>query len=171
MSKLAALVVVLTLALPGTAHADSPYKVREPLTLFDHQALAGFCDFTVTETDRVRGNAVPIQTLRFDAEGNLTRVDIHGGGVSSTFEANGKSITVNNSGPVTVIFNEDGSVTVYQRGQSTSADQGLITGEPFFIHQSGTLVTIAVFNPQTGFFDYTSQVRNGVTTDLCAALS
>src|SRR3954454_10778874 len=61
-----------------------------------------------------------------------------------------------NSGPVTITFNDDGTLTIVQRGQNVSGDQGVLTGSPFLIHESGRLVTVAQPN-QSGLLDFISQ--------------
>jgi hypothetical protein len=162
-SMLGVLVSAVILLSAGPASALT--KIREALPLFDHVTLTGFCVFPVVATDAGGQTAVTV----LDAEGNLVRIEIHGS-LFTTFEANGNSVTVNNSGPVTIVPNEDGSLTIYQRGQSVGADQGVITGEPFLIHQSGRLVSIVEIDPVSGFANFRSQTRLGVTTDLCALL-
>ena len=163
-SALGVLVSAVVLLSAGPASALT--KIREPLPLFDHVELTGFCEFPIVATDA----GGQTSTTVLDAEGNLVRIQTHGP-LFTTFEANGNSVTVNNSGPVTIIPNEDGTLTIYQRGQSVGADQGVLTGEPFLIHQSGRLVSVVEIDPVSGFANFRSQTRLGVTTDLCELLA
>jgi hypothetical protein len=143
-------------------------QVRYRATLADHVALPGMCDFTVYATDT---GTAPMITETY-VDGELVRIDITPRGtVYTTLEANGNSFTQLNSGPVTLILNPDGMITVYQRGPSYSADQGVITGEPFFTQYFGRGETTAVFNPDTGLFDFASVEIVGNTTDVCEALA
>jgi hypothetical protein len=157
---------LLLVATPSSA-ADVQ-KVRYSATLGDHVALSGFCDFTVYATDT--GTAPMITETWVD--GDLVRVDITPRGpVYTTLEANGNSVTKLNNGPVTYIFNPDGSITAYQRGPSWSADQGVLTGDAFFVQFFGRGEITAVFNSDTGFFDFSSVDIVGNTTDVCAQLA
>jgi hypothetical protein len=91
--------------------------------------------------------------------------------VYTTLEANGNSITELNSGPVTYIFNPDGSITAYQRGPSYSVDQGVITGDAFSVQYFGCGEITAVSHVDTGSFDFSSVDIVGNTTDVCARLA
>jgi hypothetical protein len=170
-STLVAGIASATLTVPLMASpAEALTKERSDIPLTENLLLEGFCDFPVLYSD-VHGSGT--QTLVFDNEGNLLRIELRYPGLRSqlTNVETGESVTVNNSGPVTVYPQEDGSYYVIQRGQSTSFDQGLITGEPHILHHTGRIETTAVFNPETGFVDFTSQERTGHTTDLCAVLA
>jgi hypothetical protein len=152
----------------ASAQARDVQKVRYRATLGDHVALSGFCDFTVYATD----TGTPPRVTETWVDGNLVRVDITPmGAVSTTLEANGTSFTAVNSGPVTYIFNDDGSITGYQRGPSWSADQGLLTGDAFFTQFYGRGVITAIPNPDTGFVDFASVSIVGNRTDICATLA
>jgi len=156
--------VVLT-AIPANALTTT----REPVAPQVNLSLVGFCPFPVIANDLVNRE---VQTTFTDASGDVVKIMIHGHVVSQfTNVETGKTVTVNNSGPVTITFNDDGTLTVVQRGQSVSGDQGVLTGKPFLIHESGRLVTVAQPNPQSGLVDFVSQERHGDTTDLCAALA
>jgi hypothetical protein len=149
--------------------ASALTKVRYQAELSDHVAFTGFCDFTVYSTDT---GTAPMITETYDEEGNLVRVDVTPQGwVQTTLEGNGNSVTVNNTGPVTILFEADGTLTVYQRGPSLTGDQGLITGVAFLTHTYGRVVTTGVPNASTGLTDFTSVVWIGNVTDLCAALA
>jgi hypothetical protein len=162
----AAAAAVLVTIVAGPAAALT--KVRYDAQLADHVALPGFCDFTVSVTDT---GTAPRITETYDAEGNLIRIDITPQGwVMTTIEGNGNSVAVNNTGPVTILFAEDGTMTVYQRGPSLTGDQGLITGVAFLTHTYGRVVTTGVPNASTGLTDFTSVVWLGNVRDLCAAL-
>ena len=65
----------------------------------------------------------------------------------------------------------DGTDLVILRGRSFAADQGEITGEPFFALTAGRAVVVSRFNPQTGFNDFLSFDAVGNVTDLCAELA
>jgi hypothetical protein len=163
---LAIAVVVAVLGLAGTAQALT--KTRSPVPPSDFDAT-GSCPFTVHVHDLVANET---ETDTFDAAGNLVRIDIHGHLVTQfTNVSTGQTVKFNASGPITITFNDDGSITAVQRGQSISFDQGVITGHPFLIHHTGRLVTRAVFDPQTGFFDFISQTRTGHTEDICSLLA
>jgi len=149
--------------------ASALTKVRSPLALTTEPAvLEGFCQFPVTYQD-IRGSGT--QTLVFDADGNLIQIDIHPHGVVSQLSANGKTVTFNNSGPVSVFPQQDGTDLVLVRGTSFVADQGVITGNSFFYLTRGRVVVVSVFDPATGFNDFLSTSTSGLVTDLCAALA
>jgi hypothetical protein len=157
--------VAVAIATPATALTT----VREPIPLANDVRLEGFCSFPVIANDIAGGQT---QTTYLDDQGNVVRIQNHGHLVSTfTNPENGKSVTFNNSGPVTITFNDDGTLTVVQRGQSISGDQGVISGHPFLIHNSGRLVSVGSPDATTGFLDFVSQTREGDTTDVCAALS
>jgi hypothetical protein len=161
---------VLSLLVLAAAPADAAEveKVRYPASLSDHATLTGFCDFPVTVTDT---GTPPLITETW-INGELVRIDITPRGVIyTTLEANGNAFTANNSGPVTIIFNSDGSLTVYQRGPSWTADQGVITGVAFFHQSFGRIVTTGVPNATTGFVDFTSVITVGLVTDVCQVLA
>jgi hypothetical protein len=163
----AAMSVPLMLCLAAPASALT--KVRSPLALTTSPTvMEGFCPFPVTYQD-IQGSGT--QTLVFDADGNLVRIDIQPHGVISRLSANGKSITFNNSGPVSVFPQADGTDLVILRGSSFEADQGLITGEPFFHISSGRVVIVSVFNPKTGFNDFLSTESTGNVRDACELLA
>jgi hypothetical protein len=156
--------VLLCIATPASALT----KVRSPLALTTQPTVVqGFCPFPVTYQD-ISGSGT--QTLVFDADGNLVRIDIQPHGVISQLSANGNTITFNNSGPVSVFPQEDGTDLVRVRGNSFEADQGLLTDEPFFHITSGLVVIVSVFNPNTGFNDFLSTVSMGNVRDACSAL-
>ncbi len=169
-STLVAGIASVVLAVLMASPAEALTKERSGAPLNENLLLEGACDFPVLTSD-VHGSGT--QTLVFDKEGNLLRIELRYPGLRSQFTnvETGESVTVNNSGPVTVYPQEDGSFDVVQRGQSVSFDQGLITGEPQLLHHTGRIETTAVFNPETGFFDFVSQQRTGHTTDLCAVLA
>jgi hypothetical protein len=163
---IAAASAVLVMMAAGPAAALT--KVRYDAQLGDHVAFTGFCDFTVYATDT---GTAPKITETYDDEGNLVRIDVTPQGwVMTTIEGNGNSVTVNNTGPVTILIGADGTLTVYQRGPSLTGDQGLITGVAFLTHTYGRVVTTGVPNATTGLTDFTSVIWLGDVTDLCAAL-
>jgi hypothetical protein len=161
--------VISTALLLVAAPASALTKVRSPLTLVtEPTVMEEFCDFPVTYQD-IRGSGT--QTLVFDANGDLIQIDLQPHGVISQLSANGNTITFNNSGPISVFPQPDGTDLVIVRGRSFVADQGLITGESFFQLTAGRVVVVSVFDPQTGFNDFLSISGVGLTTDLCAALA
>jgi hypothetical protein len=158
-------VVVLLAAAPANALT----KVRSPLGLLTEPTVVeGFCPFPVTYQD-IRGSGT--QTLVFDADGDLVRIDLHPHGVISEVTANGNTVTFNNSGPLSIFPQPDGTDVVVIRGRSFEADQGLLTGDPYFHLTAGRVVVVSVFNPETGFNDFISTSGAGLVTDLCAALA
>jgi hypothetical protein len=162
-------VVSTVVLLAGATPASALTKERSPLALTsDPVVVQGFCSFPVTYQD-IRGFGT--QTLVFDADGDLVRIDIHPHGVISQFSANGKTITFNDSGPVSVFPQSDGTDLVILRGSSFEADQGLITGDPFLTITAGRVVIVSVFDPGTGFNDFFSISTSGSVTDVCAALA
>ena len=168
MKGLIAVIAGIAAVVLVGAPAQALTKTRTPIPPGDVD-LTGFCAFTVHAHDLV---AHEVETDTFDADGNLVRIDIHGHLVSQfTNVDTGKTVTFNNSGPITITFNTDGSINLVQRGQSISGDQGVITGHPFLIHNTGRLVTRAVSDPHTGFSDFISQSRTGHTQDVCALLA
>ena len=161
-------VAVLIVQGAAASSAAEIQKVRYPASLNDHLALPGFCDFTVYATD----TGTPPMVTETWVDGELVRIDITPrGAVYTTLEANGNSYTALNNGPVTLIPNADGSLTVYQRGASFTSDQGVITGDAFFVQYFGRGVTTSVFDPVTGFFDFADVEIVGNVTDVCATLS
>jgi hypothetical protein len=155
--------------LAGAAPASALTKVSSPLGLLTQPTvIEGFCPFPVTYQD-IKGSGT--QTLVFDADGNLMRIDLHPHGVISQVSAHGNTITFNNSGPVTVYPQADGTDLVVLRGRSFEADQGLLTGDPYFHLTAGRVVVVSIFNPETGFNDFISTSGVGVVTDLCAELA
>jgi hypothetical protein len=168
MSAIAAVAAALVTLVAAPASAKDVQKVRYPATLGDHVALPGMCDFTVYATD----TGTPPMITETWVDGNLVRMDITPRGtVYTTLEANGNTYTQLNNGPVTLIFNDDGTITVYQRGASYTADQGLITGDAFFWQYFGRGVTTAVPNPDTGFVDFIDVSIVGHVTDVCDVLA
>lgn len=166
---LAASILTAVLLAMSAPPASALTKVRSPLVLATEGFTAeGFCPFPLFYRD-IRGSGT--QTLVFDASGNLVRIDLQPHGVISQLSANGKSITFNNSGPVSVFPQPDGTDIVFLRGNSFEADQGLITDEPFFHITSGRVDVVSAFNPSTGFNDFLSIAGSGRMTDVCAALA
>jgi hypothetical protein len=163
-----AIVIMSVLAVSGATPAHALTKQRLPLIAGAFDAV-GFCPFTVHIQDLVQKET---ETDTFDAHGNLVRIDVHGDLVDRlTNTLTGTSVTFDNSGPVTITFNADGSLSIVQRGQSISGDQGVLTGHPFLIHQSGRLVSTGIPDPVTGFTNFVSQTRAGHTDDICALLA
>lgn len=164
-----ALIVGMTLVLSTTAAGAETRRVRYSTELAQNVVMTGFCDFTVHVTD----TGTPFTAVEtYDAEGTLVRIDfLPSGPFYTTYEANGNTVTVHNSGPVTLIFNDDGTITAYQRGQSVTGDQGLVTDAAFLTHTTGRVVTIGTFNETTGHVDFSSVTWLGNVTDLCEALA
>jgi len=171
MRRSALLTVILSGAvlLLAAAPASALTKVRSPLGLLTEPTVVeGFCPFPVTYQD-ISGSGT--QTLVFDADGNLVRIDIHPHGVISQVSANGNTVTFNNSGPVSIFPQADGTDRVIIRGRSFEADQGLLTDDPYFHLTAGRVIVVSVFNPDTGFNDFVSTSGVGLVTDLCAELA
>jgi hypothetical protein len=162
-------VISVAVLLLAAAPANALTKVRSPLGLLTEPTVVeGFCPFPVTYQD-IRGSGT--QTLVFDAEGDLVRIDVHPHGVISEVTANGNTVTFNNSGPLSIFPQPDGTDVVIIRGRSFEADQGLLTGDPYFHLTAGRVVVVSVFNPETGFNDFLSTSGVGLVTDLCAELA
>jgi hypothetical protein len=109
MRRSTLLTVILSGAvlLLAAAPASALTKVRSPLGLLTEPTVVeGFCPFPVTYQD-ISGSGT--QTLVFDADGNLVRIDIHPHGVISQVSANGNTVTFNNSGPVSIFPQTDGT--------------------------------------------------------------
>ena len=166
--SVAVAIISISILLAGASPASALTKVRSPLTLFDDPVVFdGFCPFPVTYQD-VAGSGT--LTLVFDGE-DLVRVDIHPHGVISTFTANGNVVTSNNSGPISVFPQADGTDRVFIRGSSYVADQGLIGGESFWLLTTGRVDVVSVFNPATGFNDFLEWSASAPQTDLCGLLA
>jgi hypothetical protein len=149
--------------------ASALTKVRIPVLITsDPVELDGFCPFPIEYQD-LRGAI--FQVLTFDADGNLTRIDIHSPGLTSEASANGKSVVFNNAGPITVIPQADGADLVMLRGNSFEFDQGVLSGQPIAYLSSGLVVVTSIFDPVSGFNQFTSIDAIGPTTDLCAELA
>ena len=128
--------------------------VRIPIPITnDPVEFDGFCPFPIEYQD-LRGAV--FQVLTFDADGNLTRIEIFSPGLTSEVSANGKSVVFNDAGPITVIPQADGSDLVMLRGNSFEFDQGLLSGQPIAQISSGLVVVTSIFDPVTGFNDFTS---------------
>ena len=157
-------VVMLATATPASALT----KERTPLQLVTEPIVySTFCPFPVTYQDLSGGGT---QTLTFDDEGNLVRIFVHAH-VISQFSANGETITFNNSGTLTVVPQPDGTDLVTLNGHSWNADEGLLTGEPFMEIDTGRVVILSRFNPDTGFNDFLWIVNRGQSLDVCDALA
>ena len=109
--------------------------------------------------------------LTFDADGNLTRIEIFSPGLTSEVSANGKSVVFNDAGPITVIPQADGSDLVMLRGNSFEFDQGVLSGHPIAQISSGLVIITSVFDPSSGFNEFITIQAVGPTTDLCAELA
>jgi hypothetical protein len=169
MLRRCALIGVAVLCVGAVGQpASALTKVRIPIPITsDPVEFDGFCPFPIEYQD-LRGAV--FQVLTFDADGNLTRIDIFAPGLTSEVSANGKSVVFNNAGPVTVIPQADGSDLVMLRGNSFEFDQGLLSGQPIAQISSGLVVITSIFDPVTGFNDFTSIDAVGPTKDLCAEL-
>jgi len=167
--SLAGSLVVAFAVVSMTASAASALtKVRSDVPLVtDPIVFSGFCPFPVTYQD-LAGSGT--QTLTFDEEGNLVRIDVRAH-VVSRFTANGNTITFNNSGTLTVVPQPDGTDLVTLHGHSWNADQGLLTGDPFMAIATGRVVILSVYNPATGYNDFLWIEQNGRELDVCAALA
>ena len=168
-SMLATIVLSSVGVMLVTAPAASALtKERAPLQLVtDPIVYTTFCPFPVTYQD-LSGSGT--QTLVFDDEGNLVRIFVHAH-VISQFSANGNTITFNNSGTLTVVPQPDGTDLVTLHGHSWNADEGLLTGERFMEIDTGRVVILSRFNPETGFNDFLWIERHGQSLDVCAALA
>jgi len=169
-NRLVGLVLVSGLLLfVGASPASALTKVRMPLALTTSPVVInGFCPFPVTYQD-ISGSGTT--TLVFDSDGNLVRIDLQPHGVFSSWTANGNTVIANNSGPVSVFPQPDGTDLVVLRGKSFAADQGLLTGDPFFALTAGRVIVVSRFNPQTGFNDFLSFEAVGNVNDLCDELA
>ena len=161
MMSVVALLATAPSASALTKERSSIQLVTEPIV------YSTFCPFPVTYQDLSGGGT---QTLTFDDEGNLVRIFIHAH-VISQFSANGETITFNNSGTLTVVPQADGTDLVTLNGHSWNADEGLLTGEPFMEIDTGRVVILSRFNPDTGFNDFLWIENRGQSLDVCAALA
>jgi hypothetical protein len=159
--------ILCVVAVGQPASALTKVRIPVPITS-DPVELDGFCPFPIEYQD-LRGAI--FQVLTFDADGNLTRIDIHSPGLTSEASANGKSVVFNNAGPITVIPQADGSDLVMLRGNSFEFDQGVLSGQPIAYLSSGLVVVTSIFDPVSGFNQFTSIDAIGPTTDLCAELA
>ena len=159
--------ILCVVAVGQPASALTKVRIPVPITS-DPVEFDGFCPFPIEYQD-LRGAI--FQVLTFDADGNLTRIDIHSPGLTSEVSANGKSVIFNNAGPITVIPQADGSDLVMLRGNSFEFDQGVLSGQPIAYLSSGLVVVTSIFDPVSGFNQFTSIDAIGPTTDLCAELA
>ena len=168
-SFLATAALMTVVVLLATAPAASALtKERSPIQLVTEPIVfSTFCPFPVTYQDLSGGGT---QTLTFDDEGNLVRIFIHAH-VISQFSANGETITFNNSGTLTVVPQPDGTDLVTLNGHNWNADEGLLTGERFMEIDTGRVVILSRFNPDTGFNDFLWIENRGQSLDVCAALA
>jgi hypothetical protein len=159
--------ILCVVAVGQPASALTKVRIPVPITS-DPVEFDGFCPFPIEYQD-LRGAI--FQVLTFDADGNLTRIDIFSPGLTSEASANGKSVVFNNAGPITVIPQADGSDLVMLRGNSFEFDQGVLSGQPIAYLSSGLVVVTSIFDPVSGFNQFTSIDAIGPTTDLCAELA
>jgi hypothetical protein len=150
-----AILCVVAVGQPASALT----KVRIPIPITsDPVEFDGFCPFPIEYQD-LRGAI--FQVLTFDADGDLTRIDIF----------SRKSVVFNDAGPITVIPQADGSDLVMLRGNSFEFDQGVLSGQPIAQISSGLVVVTSIFDPVSGFNQFTSIDAVGPTADLCAELA
>jgi hypothetical protein len=164
---LVALAVLWVTAVGQPASALTKVRIPVPITSTPTE-LDGFCSFPVEYQD-LQGSIFDV--LTFDASGNVVRIDIFSPGLTSEMSANGRSVTFNNAGPITVLPQADGTDLVRLRGSSFEFDQGVLTGQPIAQLSAGLVIIVSVFNQVSGFNDFISLQAVGPTTDVCAELA
>jgi hypothetical protein len=140
--------VVAAIAVP-VARADQPGRFG--LTSFDTVDTTS-CAFPVAVHITSQGETLTV----FSNRSLIT------GPIFAEFSANGKSVSINTSGPGFFTSNPDGSVTIVARGVSSGPLQ---TGNGVTI---GYWAGVATIDPATGI----ATLEDGtLLLDICAALS
>jgi hypothetical protein len=135
------------------ARADQPAII--PLQAFDFVYPADFCGFPVSAHFVLNGETLKV----FGALGTRAMVT---GPLSAQLSANGKTVSLNVSGPSFITFNPDGSMTIVGRGVGFGPTQ---TANGVTLAYNAGVVSI---DPATGV----ATIEHGTTLfDACMALA
>ena len=153
----------VTTAAPALARGPKWQFMQEPPTF---TVPADFCGFEIQGTQLVHK---VFEKDTNNADGSVTRLFTGVSKISLTNPANGKSVSVNTSGPAKTTVNADGSLTARATGREpgdlSPAEQQL-TGLPGMFASAG---------PVTGAVDahgnLTSLNVGHILVNICAALS
>jgi hypothetical protein len=153
----AALALVALLASSVRAYADPPtFQTISVSFSGTSPFFSGLCGYNVTRNL----NGTVREGFHYDNQGNLIR-EIDQVHLNDTITAGGPTLTINESGPQTSYFNDDGTITVTQRGPTmfiTIPGNGPVLGhaglQVVTIHPDGSVQVdtengLDVFDPQT----------------------
>ena len=169
MRRLIAAVVLAsaltTLAAPASAAGTT--KVTGPLPARQGVVLTGICGFPVQLDER--GGLV--LTTTYDADRTPLRYDITGSQTTVlTNLSNGLQLSFDTLGRSTIVPNADGTFTVTQIGSGLAIDVGTISGDPTLAWFTGRVVSRGALDQGSLLLDVASQVRTGVSSDICDML-
>ena len=133
--------LLATMIMPAFAGGPQ-HEIQTIDVSFVRPDLSAICGFAITQhaTGTIR------DTVFTDGQGNITRF-LENYQVDSTFSANGHTLNANVNGPLHVVFNADGSTTVYYLGTydfTTSPGAGVVHGSA-----GRMIITIPVSGPET----------------------
>ncbi|HET7081259.1 MAG TPA: hypothetical protein VFM49_27830 [Chloroflexia bacterium] len=152
------------LAPASQAAAAGPTHVITPVDFtFVRDDFTAACGFTVTEHASGR-----ISDLVFtDAAGNVTHI-LESYQLRADFEANGKTLRDQVSGPERLVFHPDGSFTIYTFG---TYDFTVVPGGGVVAGSAGRTVAEVSPTGQLVSFTYLSGRVGNNTAAFCAALA
>jgi hypothetical protein len=80
------------------------------------------------------------------------------------------NLTIETTGSTSVTDNGDGTWTMVQKGSGLAVVPGGAPIGPTLLWFTGTVTTVGTFDPKTLEFTPISQVRDGITADVCGML-
>ena len=164
-SMLMAVCLSMTLTMP-TGHAWADTVRVDVIGPLQGIPLTGVCPFPVTLTDRDTRTV----TSYIDETGRVVRQTVSGG-VSTELrnEVNGIALLFA-TGALSVVYHQDPTATVTQKGSGLAYDQGTATGTPGLVWFSGKVVTRGVFDDKSLTIQVSSQTVKGRASDVCDML-
>ena len=169
MRKVSLVLVVAGAIVAGAspAFAVQPTRVFSPASSFvvPSSAAGGPCSFAMNVSFDVDREYV---TTFFDQAGDLVRLQIAGHLVETITNANtGESVTLNISGPATIVIDSSGLFHFTSRGAATFFN----LSPPFATLFVGHVRLDATLDPTTGIFAFNVLSSAGREVDLCPILS
>jgi hypothetical protein len=164
MRSVLAVFAALSLMLGSTAFVAAAQPTMETINLDDHFVDTELCakfDVQIDVTGRIR------LAEYFDRQGNLV-MEINTYDVHLSFSANGKTVTVVDTGVDVVEWSNDGSLTVAITGNLqlvTGGSAGVVGGAA-----GRTLLAISATGDQTVISDHGKRAGDGAAA-ICALLA